>query len=125
MNLDNNSNDHYNDDDRPKTPLNEDCCGNGCVPCIFDVHKRLLSEWENRKAQDIKVKITSNLLSPLMYKAFVITDISETSEDYILVCLEYQGTVFISILFIKQKLSYVIIKVQYTDRTYYRYFLKI
>lgn len=91
MNLDNYNNDDSNDDDRPKTPLEEDCCGNGCIPCVFDVHKRLLNEWENKKAQDVKVKISNNLLSLLSYKTFIIADISETSEDYILVNLEYPG----------------------------------
>lgn len=93
MNLHNYNND--GDNDRPKTPLEQDCCGNGCVPCIFDVHKKLLSEWEIRKVQDVKVKISSNLLSLLSYKTFVITNITETSEDYILVYLEYQGNVTI------------------------------
>ncbi|XP_072760856.1 NADH-cytochrome b5 reductase-like [Anoplolepis gracilipes] len=84
----NNCNDD-NNDDRPKTPLNEDCCGSGCTPCIFDVHKALLKEWESRKIQNVKVKINNNLLSPLSYKVFVITDIIETSEDYFLVHLKY------------------------------------
>lgn len=83
---------HYDvhHDDRPKTPLEEDCCGSGCTPCVFDVHKKLLDEWETRKARDIKVK-TNNLLSSLSYKVFTITDMSEASEDFILVNLEYQG----------------------------------
>lgn len=80
-----------NDDDRPKTPLNEDCCGSGCTPCIFDVHKTLLKEWESRKTQNVKVKTSNNLLSTLSYKVFIITDISETSEDYFLVYLKYSG----------------------------------
>jgi len=84
------------DDDRPKTPLEEDCCGSGCTPCIFDVHKTLLSEWENRKTRT-KVKTAENLLSLLSYKTFVITDISDTSEDYILVCMEYPGIIILSI----------------------------
>ncbi|GAB1859135.1 cytochrome-b5 reductase [Camponotus japonicus] len=79
------------DDDRPKTPLDEDCCGSGCTPCIFDVHKTLLKEWESRKTQNVKVKTSNNLLSPLSYKVFIITDISETSEDYFLVYLKYSG----------------------------------
>ncbi|EFN89102.1 Probable NADH-cytochrome b5 reductase FLJ00377-like protein [Harpegnathos saltator] len=91
MNLDNHNdcNNDY-DDDKPKTPLEEDCCGNGCVPCVFDVHKKLLNEWESRKAQNVKVKTSSNLLSLLSYKPFVITDICKTSEDYILLHLEYK-----------------------------------
>lgn len=85
----NNYNDN-NDDDRPKTPLDEDCCGSECTPCIFDVHKTLLKEWESRKTQNnVKVKTSNNLLSPLSYKVFIITDISETSEDYFLVYLKY------------------------------------
>lgn len=85
-----NCNDYDNADNRPKTPLEEDCCGSGCTPCIFDVHKALLKEWESRKIQT-NVKIADNLLSLLAYKAFVITDLSDASEDYILVCLEYPG----------------------------------
>ncbi|XP_011691291.1 PREDICTED: NADH-cytochrome b5 reductase-like [Wasmannia auropunctata] len=83
-----NDNDCDNDDNRPKTPLEEDCCGSGCTPCIFDVHKTLLREWENGKTR-AKVKTVGNLLSLLSYKTFVITDISDASEDYILVRLEY------------------------------------
>ncbi|XP_012063642.1 PREDICTED: NADH-cytochrome b5 reductase-like [Atta cephalotes] len=84
MSLDN-SNDY--EDHRPKTPLEEDCCSSGCTPCIFDVHKTLLKEWENKKTREVKT--TDNLLSLLSYKTFVITDISDASKDYILICLEY------------------------------------
>lgn len=91
MSLDN-CNDYDSDDNRPKTPLEEDCCSSGCTPCIFDVHKTLLREWENRKTQT-KVKKADNLLSLLSYKAFVITNISDISKDYILVCLEYPGKI--------------------------------
>ncbi|XP_011631279.1 NADH-cytochrome b5 reductase-like [Pogonomyrmex barbatus] len=75
------------DNDRPKTPLEEDCCGSGCTPCVFDVHKMLIQECESKKMRT-KIK-TDNLLSLLSYKAFVITDISNTSKDYFLIRLEY------------------------------------
>jgi len=88
MSLDN-SNDY--EDHRPKTPLEEDCCSSGCTPCIFDVHKTLLKEWENKKTREVKT--TDNLLSLLSYKTFVITDISDASKDYILICLEYPGII--------------------------------
>lgn len=80
-----------NNDDRPKMPLEEDCCGSGCTPCVFDVYKILLKEWESKKKQDVKVKMSSNLLSLLSYKTFIITDIFETSEEYFLIYLEYSG----------------------------------
>jgi len=91
MSLDNEYNNCSNDDDRPKMPLEEDCCGSGCTPCVFDVYKMLLKEWESNKIQNVKVKTSSNLLSLLSYKTFIITNISETSEDYFLVHLEYPG----------------------------------
>jgi len=80
-----------NDDNRPKTPLEEDCCGSGCTPCVFDIHRTLLTEWENRKLQKIKIKPNSNLLSLLSYKTFIVTNISKTSEEYFLISLEYSG----------------------------------
>ena len=49
------------DDPRPVEPLPpnfEDCCGNGCDPCIFDLYdaereryRVALREWEARQAQ--------------------------------------------------------------------------
>ncbi|XP_011880432.1 PREDICTED: NADH-cytochrome b5 reductase-like isoform X2 [Vollenhovia emeryi] len=86
MSLDNCDDDH--DDDRPETPPEEDCCGSGCTPCVFDVHKTLLREWESRKTR-ARAKPAGNLLSLLSYKAFVVANVSDTSEDYILLCLEH------------------------------------
>lgn len=94
MSLDN-YNDYDGDDNRPKTPLEEDCCGSGCTPCIFDVHKTMLKEWENRKTRT-KAKITGNLLSLLSYKTFVVTNISDIAKDYILISLEYPGIIVLS-----------------------------
>lgn len=93
----NNCNDYNDDDDdRPKTPLNEDCCGSGCTPCVFDVHKTLLKEWKSKKTQNVKVETNNNLLSLLSYKVFIITDVFETSEDYFLVHLKYPGITVLS-----------------------------
>lgn len=98
MNLNDACNIDDNEEDRPKTPLEEDCCGSGCTPCVFDIHKTLLQEWESRKLQRVKIKPTHNLLSPLSYKTFVITDISKASEDYFLIHLEYPGIARLLIL---------------------------
>lgn len=50
-----------NDDPRPTPPVEpelEDCCGSGCVPCIFDIYEQereryaeALSAWEARQAR--------------------------------------------------------------------------
>ena len=30
---------------KPDAPLNEDCCGNGCAMCVFDIHEQELAFW--------------------------------------------------------------------------------
>ncbi|MBP0599893.1 oxidoreductase [Herbaspirillum sp. LeCh32-8] len=49
------------DDPRPTPPVEpalEDCCGSGCVPCIFDIYEQQreryqqeLEAWNARQAQ--------------------------------------------------------------------------
>ncbi|XP_031841774.1 NADH-cytochrome b5 reductase-like isoform X2 [Nomia melanderi] len=74
----------------PVTPLEEDCCHNGCNPCIFDVHAKLLEEWKKKKKGNMKTQIRTNLLCPFSYKNFIITDIKEAAENYILLSVKYQ-----------------------------------
>ncbi|XP_005105174.1 NADH-cytochrome b5 reductase-like [Aplysia californica] len=30
----------------PERPLDSDCCGNGCVPCVFDIYEEEVALWE-------------------------------------------------------------------------------
>lgn len=87
MNIDSSSN---SEDSRPVTPSKEDCCHNACDPCIFDVHKKLLEEYERKKKQNIKIQNKKNILCPLSYKNFVVANIKEASECYVLILLKYQ-----------------------------------
>ncbi|XP_012144364.2 NADH-cytochrome b5 reductase-like isoform X1 [Megachile rotundata] len=75
---------------RPATPSEEDCCHNACDPCIFDIHKKLLEEYYRRKKQNVKIQNKENLLCPYLYKNFVVTNIKEISDGYILLFLKYQ-----------------------------------
>lgn len=43
-----------NENSRPITPSEEDCCHSACDPCIFDVHKKLLEEYERKKKTKYK-----------------------------------------------------------------------
>lgn len=80
------------ENDRPPTPADEDCCGQGCDPCIFDVHKKLVEDWERKKLQnDRPVVKNENYLSLLKYKKFVVADITKTSEDCIFMELQCNG----------------------------------
>ena len=31
---------------KPEEPLQSDCCGTGCVPCVFDIYEQELILWE-------------------------------------------------------------------------------
>lgn len=34
---------------KPEEPLESDCCGQGCVPCVKDIYEQELARWEKRK----------------------------------------------------------------------------
>lgn len=34
----------------PQEPDHEDCCGEGCVPCIWDTYDRKVQRYEDRMA---------------------------------------------------------------------------
>ena len=31
---------------RPEKPADTDCCGSGCMPCIFDIYEQEVKIWE-------------------------------------------------------------------------------
>ena len=33
----------------PKEPTDDDCCGNGCNPCVWDVYYERQGEWKDKK----------------------------------------------------------------------------
>ncbi|XP_066583707.1 NADH-cytochrome b5 reductase-like [Prorops nasuta] len=75
-------------DSRPPTPLSEDCCGSGCNPCILDVHKKLLEEWEKKKRKNNSPR-SENILNQIAYTKFIITKKSQNSADCILLLLQF------------------------------------
>ncbi|KAK7100428.1 NADH-cytochrome b5 reductase-like [Littorina saxatilis] len=36
---------------KPEKPLDSDCCGNGCVPCVLDIYAEELAIWERECAR--------------------------------------------------------------------------
>lgn len=77
---------------RPVTPTEEDCCHSACEPCIFDIHKKLLEEYERRKKKNIKSEKKHNVLCTYAYKNFLVIDKVQTSESYMLLSLKYEET---------------------------------
>lgn len=78
-------------DERPETPPMDDCCGNGCNPCILDVHKKLLEQWKERKKNNTNEVPIKNLISQISFDAFIVSDTYQSSEDFIVIELEYKG----------------------------------
>ena len=78
-------------DDRPKTPNEDDCCGNSCNPCIFDVHKRLVEDWKKKKVNNLKVSPENNYLSLTKYNRFLITNITKACEDCIFIEIKIES----------------------------------
>ncbi|KAG7214118.1 hypothetical protein KM043_001476 [Ampulex compressa] len=80
--------DDISDSSRPVTPTDEDCCHNDCQPCIFDVHLKLVENWQKKRKQGHIRR--NNVLKQTTYKNFTIDNITEASSDHILVYLKYK-----------------------------------
>lgn len=74
--------------DRPRTPEEDNCCGNACNPCIFDLHKKLLEQWTKNKNTINNVK-RKNLLAPTQYKVFNVVDVEKINDEYVMINLQY------------------------------------
>lgn len=81
--------------DPPEEPLQSDCCGTGCVPCVLDIYQEEMEKWlklksmtpqeraEWRRQQRLKQKevVTKTALSLSQYKTFTITEIEKLTRN--------------------------------------------
>ncbi|XP_065210349.1 NADH-cytochrome b5 reductase-like isoform X1 [Planococcus citri] len=69
----------------PEKPLDSDCCGSGCTPCVFDVYEELLAKWKvSSKTSNIapeKLRLRTDLLSVLKYKPYKLLEIETVTEN--------------------------------------------
>ncbi|XP_011495737.1 PREDICTED: NADH-cytochrome b5 reductase-like isoform X2 [Ceratosolen solmsi marchali] len=108
--------DDVNVNDRPTTPLEQDCCGNGCDPCIFDVHKKLLEEWKEEKYNKSK-RSAKNFLSLVRYKRFIVKNIVEGSENSICIELDCASDNKDDVIFLLPS-QYIMMKLFTTTKPY-------
>jgi len=68
---------------QPEKPLPEDCCGNGCDPCVLDVYQELLLKWENdcRGVIEPNSRIGAPVLSVTKYMPFQLVSIRKLTKD--------------------------------------------
>lgn len=82
----------------PEEPLQTDCCGTGCTPCVFDIYQEQLEEWLQLKAmapeerkQWRKTRMGGrekeaeesggDALSPSEYRTFAVERIRQLTAD--------------------------------------------
>ena len=76
----------------PTKPLDSECCGNGCSPCVFDIYDEEMEQWqklctmsrEERTAALKKEKqhlVVTDGLSQSHYTSLTITDIKRVTDD--------------------------------------------
>ncbi|XP_002731243.2 NADH-cytochrome b5 reductase-like [Saccoglossus kowalevskii] len=74
--------------EKPSEPLPSDCCGTGCVPCVFDLYEEDLKLWEEKTKQGPVQAVQCDTqddvepaISPAQYTSFVIDSITNVSSD--------------------------------------------
>jgi len=66
---------------RPRTPSPSACCGNGCNPCVMDLHQQEVEMWV-RESEGGEEKFTNVAkLQPLNYTEFEVVEMEKASES--------------------------------------------
>lgn len=60
----------------PQKPSDNDCCGNGCNPCVFDIYELDLKKWKQNR-ENIDNGVSSNSTSTLSEHDFLQFEITE------------------------------------------------
>uniref|UniRef100_A0A1I7XEM7 Oxidoreductase-like domain-containing protein n=1 Tax=Heterorhabditis bacteriophora TaxID=37862 RepID=A0A1I7XEM7_HETBA len=95
----------------PQEPNPQDCCGQSCIPCVFDIHREDVLRWAKECAKTISYEGTNlytyiyhdevkcdtenseNAFSTKNYKNFKITAITQLSPDTNLYAFEIKDEV--------------------------------
>ena len=76
----------------PTKPLDSECCGNGCSPCVFDIYDGEMVRWQkfcamSREEQMATLKkekqlvVVTDGLSQSHYTSLMITDIKRVTDN--------------------------------------------
>lgn len=78
---------------KPERPLDSDCCGQGCDPCVLDLYEEEVKIWEEecrrisageekgRSNRDETEQVSGPVLSPTEYRRFVVDSVRQETED--------------------------------------------
>ena len=68
----------------PHKPEESECCGSGCVPCVFDVYEQEMSKWREEVVgggRHVLASCTRSCLSPLEFRHCELVKIKQESHD--------------------------------------------
>ena len=76
--------------DPPEKPQDSDCCGTGCIPCVFDIYEEEMSKWR-RECDKIRSGQTvdnisqagdcDEVLSTSEFQSFALESITRLTGD--------------------------------------------
>ena len=72
----------------PEKPLDNDCCGTGCIPCVFDIYEEEVKKWKvecykikTGKNSDVQLGDCDEALSTSEFRSFVLESITKLTGD--------------------------------------------
>lgn len=72
----------------PKKPLDSDCCGTGCIPCVFDIYEEEVKKWKvecykikTGKNSDAQLGDCDEALCTTEFRSFVLESITKLTGD--------------------------------------------
>ena len=72
----------------PEKPLDSDCCGTGCIPCVFDIYEEEVKKWKvecykikTGKNSDVQLGDCDEALSTSEFRSFVLESITKLTGD--------------------------------------------
>ncbi|XP_078529569.1 NADH-cytochrome b5 reductase-like [Lissotriton helveticus] len=76
---------------KPVQPLASQCCGSGCIPCVFDVYQKELERWEEAKKRNNKDFLSkkqekikncdATIIDSETFNAFTLCHIERMTDD--------------------------------------------
>lgn len=78
---------------RPTTPKQEDCCGSGCNPCIFDVYEKQLKLYESSIQSGEHGTLLENAISQTEYTSFYVVDNIDLENEHKLILLKQYNNI--------------------------------
>lgn len=74
----------------PEKPLDSDCCGNGCTPCVFDIYDEEMLRWRmecdrirsgNAIDKGLQTGDSIQVLSTSEFRSFALDSITKVTKD--------------------------------------------